>query len=99
MRVLLLPFAKNDLKEIKSYPDERSPQASKNVAVRIKAALLLLSEQPYLGNTKEDEDILEWHIPGFPYSLPYRIVNNKIQILRVFHESQNKPSKWEGNEG
>ena len=95
MRVLLLPFAKEDLKEIKAYLDERSPQASKSVAVRIKAALRLLSEQPYLGSVKEDEDVLEWHIPGLPYTLPYRIVNNEIQILRVFHESQNKPSQWE----
>jgi len=93
MRVLLLPFAKEDLKEIKAYLDERSPQASKSVAVRIKAALRLLSAQPYLGNVKEDEDVLEWHIPGLPYTLPYRIVNNEIQILRIFHELQNRPSK------
>ncbi|MDC9728979.1 MAG: type II toxin-antitoxin system RelE/ParE family toxin [Methyloprofundus sp.] len=50
MRVLLLPFAREDLKEIKAYLDARSPQASKNVAARIKASLKLLSEQPYLGN-------------------------------------------------
>ena len=54
-----------------------------------------LSEQPYLGSVKVDQDILEWHIPGLPYTLPYQIVNNEIQILRVFHESQNKPAKWE----
>jgi len=95
MRVLLLPFAKEDLKEIKAYLDERSPQASKSVAVKIKTTLQLLSTQPYLGNVKEDEDVLEWHIPGLPYTLPYRIVNNEIQILRIFHESQNRPSKWE----
>ena len=40
-------------------------------------------------------DMLEWHIPTIPYTLPYRILNNQIQILRVFNENQNKPSKWE----
>ena len=81
MRILLLPYAKEDLKEIKAYLDEKSPQASKMVAVRIKASLRLLSEQPYLGKLKEDGDILEWHIPGVPYTLPYRINNHEIQTL------------------
>jgi plasmid stabilization system protein ParE len=97
MKVLLLSYAREDLKEIKAYLDGKSPQASKQVALRIKASLRLLSEQPYLGTIKEDEDILEWHIPGLPYTIPYRIVNHEIQILRVFHESQNKPSKWESH--
>lgn len=97
MRVLLLSYAKDDLKEIKAYLDDKSPQASKKVATRIKASLRLLSEQPYLGAIKEDEDILEWHIPGLPYTIPYQIVNHEIQILRVFHESQNKPNKWESH--
>lgn len=50
---------------------------------------------PYLGIVKVDQDILEWHIPNLPYTIPYQIVNNEIQILRVFHESQFKPAKWE----
>ena len=52
MRVLLLSYAKDDLQEIKAYLDQKSPQASKKVAVRIKASLRLLSEQPYLGAIK-----------------------------------------------
>ncbi len=95
MKVILLPFAKNDLEEIRSYLKKESPQASKVVGGKIRKSLLLLSENPYIGTIKDDENILEWHIPGIPYSLPYRIVNNQIQVLRVFHEAQNKPSKWE----
>ena len=56
-----------------------------------------MSEQRVKGPIKDDEDILEWHIPGIPYTFPYRILNNQIQILRVFHEAQDKPSKWEIN--
>jgi plasmid stabilization system protein ParE len=65
------------------------------VAVKIKKSLLLLSEQPHMGHPTDDDEVLEWHIPGLPYTLPYRIVGNQIQILRVFHEAQNKPNKWE----
>lgn len=95
MKVVLLPFAKEDLQEIKSYLAKESPQASKIVGGKIRKSLLLLSENPYIGTIKEDEHILEWHIPGVPYTLPYRIINNQIQVLRVFHEAQNKPSHWE----
>lgn len=55
----------------------------------------MLTEQPLVRHVTDDEEVLEWHIPGLSYTLPYRIVNNEIQILRVFHEAQNKPSKWE----
>jgi hypothetical protein len=65
------------------------------VAKKIKDTLMLLSEQPYIWHIIDDDEVLEWHIPGLPYTLPYRIINNELQILRVFHESQNKPSKWE----
>jgi len=95
MKVVLLPFAKNDLQEIRRYIAKESPQSAKTVAVKIKKSLLLLAEQPHIGHPTDDDEVLEWHIPGLPYTLPYRIVGNQIQILRVFHEAQNKPNKWE----
>ena len=97
MKIVLLVSAKEDLKEIKQYISKENPLASKMVAQKIKKSLSLLSEQPYIGHITDDDEILEWHIPRLPYTLPYRIVNDEIQILRVFHENQNKPSKWEIN--
>jgi plasmid stabilization system protein ParE len=55
---------------------------------------LLLTEQPHIGHPTDDEEVLEWHIPGLPYSLPYRIIDNQIQVLRVFHEAQHRPESW-----
>lgn len=95
MKVVLLEFAKKDLKEIRQYIEKDNPTVAKSVAKRIKESLQLLSEQPYIGHIGDDEEVLEWSIPKLPYTLPYIIVNNELQILRVFHESQNKPSKWE----
>ncbi len=88
-------IGKLQLKEIKDFIAKENPAASRKVAQRIKKSLHLLSEHPYLGIVKVDQDILEWHIPNLPYTIPYQIVNNEIQILRVFHESQFKPAKWE----
>lgn len=94
MKFVLLPSAKDDLNEIRQYIHKENPAAAKKVAAKIKSALLLLTEQPHLGHKTDDDEILEWHIPGLPYTLPYRIVNNQIQVLRVFHESQYKPDSW-----
>jgi toxin ParE1/3/4 len=97
MKIVLLVSAKEDLNEIKHYIAKDSPAASRIVAGKIKRALLLLAQQPHIGHATDDDEVLEWHIPGLSYTLPYRIINNEIQILRVFHEAQNRPSKWECN--
>lgn len=95
MKVVLSPSAREDLKEIRQYIFKESPQGAKTVAEKIKKSLMLLGEQPHIGHVTDDDEVLEWHISGSPYTLPYRIVNNEVQILRVFHGSQSKPSKWE----
>jgi len=94
MKVILLPLAQKDLQEIKKYLSQKSPQASKNVAGKIKKSLQLLREQPYIGHATENEHIFEWHIPQTPYTLPYRIMGDYVQILHVFHQSQQKPEQW-----
>lgn len=94
MKFVLLPRAKDDLVKIRRYIQQDSPAAAQSVANRIRQSLLLLTEQPHIGHHTDDDDVLEWHVPGLPYSIPYRIINNQIQILRVFHEAQQRPDSW-----
>jgi toxin ParE1/3/4 len=94
MKFVLLPSAKEDLVEIRQYIQQESPAAARNVAARIKQSLLLLTEQPHIGHPTDDDEVLEWHIPGLPYSIPYRIMDKQIQVLRVFHEAQHRPESW-----
>ena len=94
MKFVLLPSAKDDLAEIRQYLQQESPAAVRIVSTRIKQALLLLTEQPYIGHPTDDAEVLEWHIPGLPYSIPYRIIENQVQILRVFHNAQRRPETW-----
>lgn len=94
MKFVLLPRAKDDLVKIRQFIQQESPTAAQSVANRIKQSLILLTEQPHIGHLTDDDDVLEWHVPGLPYSIPYQIVNNQIQILRVFHEAQHRPDSW-----
>jgi plasmid stabilization system protein ParE len=58
---------------------------------------LLLVDYSHLGHPSASVDgVYELHVPGLPYLLPYRIVDDRIEILRVFHESQDRPSAWQG---
>ena len=41
------------------------------------------------------DDFLEWHIPDLTYTLPYRVMGDDIEKLRVFHQPQEKSSGWE----
>jgi plasmid stabilization system protein ParE len=92
MKFVLLPSAKDDLAEIHQYLQQESPAAVRIVSTRIKQALLLLTEQPYIGHPTDDAEVLEWHIPGLPYSIPYRVIENQVQIY-VFFMTRNADRK------
>jgi plasmid stabilization system protein ParE len=51
------------------YLQQESPAAARSVAARIKKSLLLLTEQPHIGHQTDDDEVLEWHVPGLPYTL------------------------------
>ena len=95
--IVWLKSAKLDLIEINAYYSEKaSPKVAASLLKRIHSLVIHLTEQPYMGVQTMDDDILGWHIPDLPYTLPYMLNGDHIEILRVFHQSQNKPSKWEG---
>jgi toxin ParE1/3/4 len=95
-RLVWLESAKLDLIDIQAYYAENaSPEIANKLLKRIYESASTLVDQPLVGVTTMDDDILEWHLPGLNYTLPYMIHGNDIEILRVFHQAQNKPSKWE----
>jgi len=96
MRLVWLNSAKMDLLDIQAYYSEKiSPSVAAKLLQRIFTSAEYLIEQPLMGGQTMDDDILEWHIPDLNYTLPYRIQGEDIEILRVFHQAQDKPGKWE----
>ena len=96
MRIAWLPFAPRDLSSILAYYESA---ASKDVANRVFQQIVrstsALAENPYLGRPSASADgIHELQVPRLPYLLPYRVVDERIEILRVFHESQDRPATW-----
>jgi len=95
-RLVWLSSAKMDLLDIQAYYTEKaSSTIAAKLLQRIFASSEYLLDQPLMGSQTMDDDILEWHIPDIGYTLPYRVQGEDIEILRVFHQAQEKPSKWE----
>ena len=94
--IVWLKAAKFDLIEIKNYySNKASPQVAARLLQRIFQSATYLAENPLIGVQTMDDDILELNIPDLNYTIPYQIKGDDIEILRVFHQSQKKPSKWE----
>ena len=82
-----------DLQALRRYIAVNSPSAANRVAKRIIGGVDLLSEQPGIGRHGRVSGTRELVVSGTPYIIPYRVKNNTIEILRVFHGSMQWPEK------
>jgi toxin ParE1/3/4 len=97
MRIVWLPLAQHDLVSIVGYHQAAGNKDIANQIIRrIVHSASAMIENPHLGRPSESiEGIHELHIPKLPYLLPYRVAGGRIEILRVFHEAQDRPFNWE----
>jgi toxin ParE1/3/4 len=96
MRIAWLPFAQRDLSSIFAYYEgAASKEVASRVLQRIVRSASALMDNPYLGHPSASTDgVHEFQVARLPYLLPYRVVGERIEILRVFHESQDLPLTW-----
>jgi len=86
--------AQKDMRMISCYISKESPIAAQNVLKRIHTTALMLRDNPDIGRTGRIPGTREFPVPGLPYLLPYRIGQDSIRILRVFHGARKPPDKW-----
>ena len=96
MKIVWLAFAQQDIASISAYHET---SANKEVAHRVIRHIVhsasALIENPHLGRPSESVDgIHELRVAHVPYLLPYRVIGDQIEILRVFHDAQDRPSTW-----
>jgi plasmid stabilization system protein ParE len=60
----------------------------------IAAAARRLTVFPQLGRASDRLDIRLLQVPGLPYLLPYRVVEDEIEIVAVFDERMERPPEW-----
>lgn len=94
MRIVWLKKALLNLDEIAEYIALDNPVAATQVIAAIESQVNLLSSQPAIGRSGRVLGTRELVIKNMPYLVPYRIKNNTVEILRVFHTSRRPPTNW-----
>ena len=90
MRLRWLRRALIDLDAVEHYISNDNLQ---DVVSRIFAAVALLKDQPGIGRPGRVPDTKELVIPALPYIVPYRVMDNEVHILRVYHTSRKWPNR------
>jgi addiction module RelE/StbE family toxin len=93
VRVRWLRRALANLLSSAAYVAERDPAAAARIAARLEAAVRELARHPAMGRPGRVAGTRELVVPGTPYVVPYRVVGEEIQILRVFHGAQRWPDE------
>ena len=81
------------LASIEAYIARDNPDAAARVAAEIVNAVYRLTQFPMIGRAGRIADSRELVIPGLPYIVAYRILDEVIDISRVLHTSRKWPEK------
>lgn len=91
MQVKWLRRALLNLDHEASYIAQDNPQAAAELVLHLRDSALMLGDQPNLGRPGRIPGTRELVITNLPYILPYRVRNDSVEILRVFHTSRKWP--------
>ena len=94
MEVKWLKKALNNLDKEAEYIAQDNPQAAFLVVQRVKDTVDLLKNNSSLGHPGRIAGTRELVIDKTSYIVPYRVCNNRVEILRVFHTSRKMPDHW-----
>jgi toxin ParE1/3/4 len=94
MRIRWLKTASKNLAAAMEAIAQDDPGMAATIYGHIRARVDALLQQPAQGRPGRVYGTRELVLEKYPYIVPYRVKDNEIQILRVFHTSRKPPSKW-----
>jgi toxin ParE1/3/4 len=86
-------LAMADREAIFDHIELESPRAAVDVDRRIARQATILREHPMIGRAGRIEGTRELVVARLPYVIAYRILPDRIRILRVLHGAQHWPDK------
>lgn len=81
--------AADQLEHAQDYYHALNPMAATLMAMRIVEAAQRLCEQPGMGRPGRVSGTREWVVAKTPYLLVYRARDESLEVLHVWHESQD----------
>lgn len=94
MKIRWFEDAVSDLQALRHYIAQDNPIAASQVSKKILNTINLLSTQPEMGRAGRVANTRELIISDTPYIIPYRVKNNVIETIRVFHSSMQWPEQF-----
>jgi addiction module RelE/StbE family toxin len=91
MRILWTPAAAADLEQISNYLRQRHPHYRQPTIRKIYEAIRTLRELPHRGHPGREEGTRELTFPPMPYVAVYRVTGQSVEVLRIYHTSQDRP--------
>jgi toxin ParE1/3/4 len=89
------PEAIGDLAALRAYIEQDDPAAAQRIALHIiRNVETLLPNNPEMGRSGRVPGTRELVIPRTPFIVPYRLVGNTIQVLRIFHGARRWPEAF-----
>jgi toxin ParE1/3/4 len=89
------PEAIEDLAALRAYIEQDDPAAAKRVALHVIQNIeTLLPDNPEMGRAGRVPGTRELVIPRTPFVVPYRVIANTIEILRVFYGARRWPEAF-----
>ncbi len=93
-KIRWLRLALADLDELMVYIAKDNPEAATKVAGKIWETTRILSNHPAMGKPGRLPGTREMVVTGTSYIVPYRVVANEVQILRILHGARKWPEKF-----
>jgi addiction module RelE/StbE family toxin len=94
MRIKWLKRALENLEAEAAYIAQENPKAAGECVNHILSAVQQLARHPNIGRAGRVFGTRELVITRYPYIVPYRIKNETIEVLRIFHTSRKWPNQF-----
>jgi toxin ParE1/3/4 len=95
VKIIWSPEAIDDLAHIRAYISQDNHEAARRIALHIiELVETILAENPHIGRPGRVPGTREFVVDKTPYIVPYRVKDNTLQILRVYHGARRWPESF-----
>ena len=95
MKVVWTRPALRALEAIGDYIAQRNPDAAEWTVERVAARVDQLGENPHLGRSGRIAGTRELVVSGTPFVVPYRVRDDRVEVLSVFHGARKWPDSFQ----
>jgi addiction module RelE/StbE family toxin len=91
MRIRWTPAAAADLQHISDYLRQHHPHYRQPTMQKLYETIRALKQWPGRGRPGSEEGTREILFPPLPYVAVYRIKEQTVEVLRIYHGAQERP--------